>query len=231
MKKVIVCILFFAIYFLTYSQKVDENTALKVAQKFLMKDKPDLINQVIEKTIPIGLHNDTLYFVFTYPDDGFAIVSAESSAPPVLGHCKNGKYEPENMPSGLLYLLDKYKYWISSLRNDKVIQTKQIKEQWASYLDPNFVNLKNYTVGDPMLETIWGYANGYNQFCPHNCPAGCTAVAMAQILKYWECRIDPTGAIAYAGDDFYGGYMLILEKPTTIGKIWLTVLQMRIMHC
>ena len=88
MKKVIVCILFFAIYFLTYSQKVDENTALKVAQNILMKDKPDLINQVIEKTIPIGLHNDTLYFVFTYPDDGFAIVSAESSAPPVLGHCK-----------------------------------------------------------------------------------------------------------------------------------------------
>jgi len=205
MKKITSLILLFLLVIAAYSQVVDENTARKVAQKFLLTDYPYLKDQLFQKFIAVGLDNDTLYYVFQYPDEGYAIISAESSAPPVLGHCKKGKYEPENMPPGLLYLLDKYKYWISSLRENKVQQTKQIKEQWAGYLDPDLVTLKSYTVGDEMIETKWGQSDGYDQFCPAGCPAGCTAVAMAQILKYWECRIDPTGSLYYSGSYFIGG--------------------------
>jgi len=211
MKQIITSLLFFFIPVLVFSQKVDEGTARKVAQNVLMMDYPELKHQKIEKTIPVGLDNDTLYFIFAYPDDGYVIVSAERSAPPVLGHCKKGKYEPENMPPGLLYLLDKYKYSISSLRKEKIKPTKEIEQQWDSFLNDDFMNLKFYTVGTSLMRhsTFWGQGANFNQNCPDGRPAGCTAVAMAQILRYWQCETIPTGTVSYEGGwDLFGGNYL-----------------------
>jgi hypothetical protein len=74
---------------------VEESTARKVAERVLKMDKPDLAKQLIERTIPIGLDIDTLYFIFTYADDGFAIVSAESSAPLYWGIVKRANTNPK----------------------------------------------------------------------------------------------------------------------------------------
>lgn len=41
-----------------------------------------------------------------------------------------------------------------------------------------------------MIDTEWGQWSGFNRFCPTGCPAGCSAVAMAQVLWYWKCRIE-----------------------------------------
>jgi len=218
MKHIITSLLLSFIPVLVFSQKVDESTARKVAQNVLMMDYPELKHQKIEKTIPVGLDNDTLYFIFAYPDDGYVIVSAESSAPPVLGHCKKGKYEPENMPPGLLYLLDKYKYSISSLRKEEIKPTKEIEQQWDSFLNDDFVNLKFYSLGTSLMteSTFWGQVDDdpnlpgtFNQFCPDGRPAGCTAVAMAQILRYWQCQTIPTGTVSYDGgwNAFVGNYL------------------------
>lgn len=100
MKNIIVIYFFFSIPFWAYGQKVNESTTRKVAEKVLMMDKPDLKYQMIEKAIPVGLNDDTLYFVFTYPDDGYAIISAENSAPPTLAE---GDYE-----KGIHYNLHSY---------------------------------------------------------------------------------------------------------------------------
>ena len=217
MKKIILYTVFLAIPFWGYCQRINEKTALNVAEKVLRIDKPYLKNPVFGKRIPVGLKNDTLYYIFTYPDGGFAIISADSSAPPVLGHCKKGKYDPAKMPSGLIYLLNKYKYWIYSLRKNKAKQTKHIKEQWARYLNPESVNSESDYVIPHMLQTKWGQIGGYNQFCPSNCYAGCTAVAMAQILKYWACRINPTQAVFLTRGD-----QVILEPLLTLGLLIMT---------
>lgn len=203
MKKIILYIIFVIIPFGGYCQSINEQTAQKVAEVVLKTDKPNLNNQVFEKKIPVGLNNDTLYYIFTYPGGGFAIISADSSAPPVLGHCKTGEYDTAKMPSGLLYLLNSYKYWIDSLRKNNVQPTTQLKEDWAGYSSPSLVtNSESGYVISPMLQTQWG--QDYNEDCPSNCPAGCTAVAMAQILKYWACRINPTGYVSYDGLGYIG---------------------------
>lgn len=38
----------------------------------------------------------------------------------------------------------------------------------------------------PMTQTKWGQGLGFNEFIPNNCPVGCVAVAMGQIMKYHE---------------------------------------------
>ena len=41
----------------------------------------------------------------------------------------------------------------------------------------------NWTV-NPLINTTWGQESGYNALCPNGSPAGCVAIAMAQIMKY-----------------------------------------------
>lgn len=43
----------------------------------------------------------------------------------------------------------------------------------------------NQTVG-PLLDTRWGQGDPFNYYCPSNHPAGCVAIAMAQIMKKYE---------------------------------------------
>ncbi len=194
MKKVTPLIILLSISLFSFSQKVDISTATKVAQKVLQSEKPELIGKEFNRILPIGLDKDTLLYVFEYSDDGFVVVSGESSAPPVLGYCEYGKYEPANMPGGLLYLIDRYKYEINNLREKGKEPTKQINSLWDTYLNTSKGATSSYDIVPPMLHTTW---NQWSTYTPNNCPAGCVAVAMAQILKYWDCQINPDGGRSY----------------------------------
>lgn len=44
---------------------------------------------------------------------------------------------------------------------------------------------ENIYVG-PMLTTTWHQVNGYEDMCPYGYPAGCVAVAMGQIMKFYR---------------------------------------------
>jgi len=145
---------------------------------------------------------DTLIYIVPFEESGFAIVSGQLAAPPVLGFCFKGNYVPDSVPPGLLYLIEKYKYKIGELKKEKKKSTEKVEKLWEEYLSGT--NLKSYTVGDHLLDTKWGQHNDYNYYCPNNYPAGCTAVAMAQILRYWECRNDPIGTVCYSGFGWTG---------------------------
>jgi len=188
-KALLLVVVFFFSAAILMCQKIDSSIAKKIASNVFHKRYPGGIES-IKNLIPIGNINDTLFYVIPVSDSGFVIVSAEKSAPPVLGICSSGVYDPNKMPPGLLYLFEKYKYSISELRKNKTVPTKKIENQWKDILSPDFNNSKSYTIGTILCNTEWGQSGGYNAYCPPNCPAGCTAVAMAQILRYWACRID-----------------------------------------
>lgn len=49
------------------------------------------------------------------------------------------------------------------------------------------VQVKNETTSvGPLLTTIWHQKSPFNAFCPNGYPAGCAAIAMAQIMKYHQ---------------------------------------------
>jgi hypothetical protein len=206
MKKIIIYLSLVLVPVILYSNKVDVETANKIARKVYKMDMPDKSQTDVMKFTPLSLEGDTLLYVFSYPDDGYVIISSDDAAPPVLGHCTNGKFVPDDMPPGLLFLIEKYKYSIVNLKKNKAKPSKRIEDQWVKYLGEGYAQLKSYNIGDHLLSTTWGQQSGYNSNCPTGCPAGCTAVAMAQILRYWECRIDPTGIVDYSGTGWEGGY-------------------------
>jgi hypothetical protein len=127
MKNILIYILTFLIVIPTFAERVDKNTAVRIANKMLIKNNWDI--KGIPNIIPLVKNNDTLIYIATFSPKGFAIISADNSAPPILGQCKNAEYNPEIMPLGLLYLLEKYQYSISKMKKNKSKPTKKIEEQ------------------------------------------------------------------------------------------------------
>ncbi|MDP3912515.1 MAG: C10 family peptidase [Bacteroidota bacterium] len=201
MKNLLIYLLTLLIVIPTFAERVDKKTAIKVAKKMLIKN--NWVMKGDPNIIPLVKNNDTLIYIVTFSPKGFVIISADNSAPPILGQCENAEYNPEIMPPGLLYLIEKYQYSISEMKENKSLATKKIEAQWNDLLTDS-IQLKSYSIGSQLIFTSWAQGNGFNQFCPNGDPAGCTAMAMAQILNYWNCRINPTGSVSYDGIDYAG---------------------------
>lgn len=58
---------------------------------------------------------------------------------------------------------------------------------YGSPLEFTIVGFKsNNRIVGPLMNTTWGQQGGYNALCPNEYPAGCVAIAMAQITRYHE---------------------------------------------
>ena len=153
---------------------------------------------MITELLPNIIDNDTVFYVANFRNS-FVIISAESSAPPILGYSPNNRFDITNAPPALKYLLNCYKKEIRILRKLRANPTKEIRRKWDELSEG--IEIKSATpIVSPLLQTTWGQLGGYNDLCPSNCPAGCVAVAMAQVLFYWSCRVEGTGQHSYQSD-------------------------------
>ena len=112
----------------------------------------------------------------TYADDGcyvfngtncFAIVSKEDSPNAILGYSDQGSFNAETMP-------DEVRAWLKSLSVQAETPAKHDAIQ-------------------PLLTTEWGQGRPYNmQLLNWDCPTGCVATAMAQVMAYhkWPDIVD-----------------------------------------
>lgn len=208
MKRIIFLLLaVFILQHLSFAKKVSLETVKKIAVKVFMdnysgRDKNEIL---IDKTIPFTRENDTLFYVLNFKQNGFVIISADNSAPPVLGYCLGNKFDSLNIPPGLDYLLSKYKVGVYTIRKEHIEPTLEIKNKWEQLLDDKTAVTKsilNEVI--PLCNTIWSQWSGYNMYCPvdngSHVPAGCVAVAMAQVLYFWQCRVEGTGQHSYQSD-------------------------------
>ena len=145
----------------------------------------------IEKTI----QPDVLYYIFdSYPDKGFVIVSGDDRVRPVLGYSFAGHYHLTDQPPAFQEWLNHYKEQIQYVLENDLGYTSVAREEWSAYSD-----LENGIPGDvagdagPLLSTTWKQGCYYNQYCPEDergpcgkAYGGCVAVAIAQIMNYWE---------------------------------------------
>ena len=164
----------------------------------------------ISELIPVTNDNqEVLYYIVNYKNKGFSIISAENAMKPVLGTCSSNNFNYNDVPPGLLYLLERYKAEIIEIRKQKIAPSKENIALWDKYdvAVENFHRNKSGKSVTPMLHTKWGQgsetgSNSFNRFCPeystgNHCAAGCVAVAMAQVLQYWGCWVGETGSHSY----------------------------------
>ncbi|MGM9830826.1 MAG: thiol protease/hemagglutinin PrtT [Paludibacteraceae bacterium] len=135
-------------------------------------------------------------YVANMQDGGWAILSNEPKYTPIVGYGDTGEFllDTTSMPPALCLLLEHHMNNIDSLRASANYEAMPANEAM-----PN-----NIVVCAPLLSNNqWKQSgnNGYDFSCDHaynkQCPtfydvscgkpyAGCSAVAMAQIMRYWQ---------------------------------------------
>ena len=168
---------------------------------------------------------------------GWVLVAADARVTPVLAYSESGRFSADSMPDGMRWLFGLYseeiRYAMDSLpegssedEGEPVFHDKGLNAGGSAYYDP----------GNALLNTVQGEiqwnqdaafrmggqsvdcGKAYNYYCPESdegpcgrCPAGCGAVALAQIMRYWKwplkaevpTRISKNGGITSGEETHY----------------------------
>ena len=166
---------------------VDLATAQQSAQRFMMSQtfKGRFMTSVPSIKWTHEVKNSSNATVAAYyivnTDQGFVIVSGDDRAREILAYGDCALEDLNNLPEGMQLFLDMYQ-----------------KQMEYLYAHPGLTVLKvpakrgGISV-EPMFTTAWNQGKPYNMKTPRKgygsdpyCKVGCSAVALAQVMKYWE---------------------------------------------
>ncbi len=182
---------------------VSEQTANNLAQKFFRDGNTTLSNQpvslltkeliVSEKiTSSFGNQTSVYYYIYNHGDNGFLIIAGDDAVTPILGYSHESVFDTSNVPPNLAEWLEGYKAQIKSIAENKVGQTPEISTKWYQMLYGSKPQNEILSSVEPLIKTKWGQKTFYNYLCPYDKDAqsrtlaGCGAISMAQIMKYWN---------------------------------------------
>lgn len=132
---------------------------------------------------------DGRIYVFNREDgQGWVIVSGESQAPEILAYSNHGSFNPDPRMASSVFL-ESYRSAIDSIRCgvfDGVPDTKA-GIGWSKCLETAKFNQNGDSFNTSVAPKVFG----------RPCMAGCTATAMAIIMKYYEWPESNTGSFSY----------------------------------
>ena len=214
--------LFTALYLfigsLLFAQRVDESTALQVAQNCFRnaaelhqnatKENTTLaLAQTIRATVKQELTD--LYYVFTANDEnGYVIVSADERLRPIIGYSLNSGFiqEEENQPEAFRKWMQQYKKEMKLALREVVEPSEAVEAEWEAFTSGEIE--KDEVKVDPLTTTTWDQPFPYNALCPQDpnsgqrAVVGCVATAMAQIMRYHAHPAQGTGFHSYNHQTF-----------------------------
>ena len=133
------------------------------------------------------------YYVFNVgQEQGFVVVAAREGVRSVLGYATQGCFDAAALPTPCSALLDAYAEEMTTLADAEV----------TAIALPSYYPTQAIA---PLLATHWDQGDPYNRECPEDvragngkrCLTGCTATALAQIMRYHQYPERPTGKITY----------------------------------
>ena len=176
--------------------------AKKVALNFYFEKYNQFEGQVLYDQLSIrSIHVESdgilnFYYVFQVNNIGFIIVSADDCLAPVLGYSFKHNFVSDNQPANVRWWFQQYEEQIKYVREKQHEPEKRISDKWTHYLNENFDSIMiapSSKEVEPLLTTLWDLDFPYNYYCPEDpagsgnrTPAGCVAVAVAQIAYYWR---------------------------------------------
>ena len=149
-------------------------------------------NRSVAPVVTLREGNINTIYAFNRPTGGYMIVSADDQAEtPVLGWSDNGQ-----MPS-MDEMPDNMKWWLECMSD-------QAASNAAAQMTPDMRRTSStpiYAAVAPLMTTKWGQLAPYNDMTPviegTHTPAGCVAVAVAQVMNYHRFPVTGTGSKSY----------------------------------
>lgn len=160
---------------------------------------------------------ENLYYVLSFPQGGWMIISGDDVAYPVIAYSKTGAYSGQNRPEQFNGWMEYVKKDISSAIVAKHTPLPKTTAAWkkfnvsaeefaakSSFAPAEASSVEAASAG-PLLSTEWDQGTYYNEDCPDDAAgpdghvwAGCVATAMAQIMKYHSYPTTGTGSHSYS---------------------------------
>jgi hypothetical protein len=196
-----------------FAQSITVNQAKVIASQYLStgnnKRLKSTSNEEIKQNLAaiavISEKVDTLYYILNDTiNDGFVLVAADKRAWPILGYSYDGKCDTTNQPPAFTYWMNARKKEIEHIKQHNILPDSKISQEWDK-LEGEVPMLKSGGSSvAPLLKTTWNQGCYYNGLCPADSKgpcgrvwAGCTATAMAQIMKYWGFPTTGNGSYSY----------------------------------
>ena len=168
------------------AKAVATNYCLNTESKYAEASANDLTFSLVETKIA---GNNVLYYVFNInKEDGYIIISADRNSPPVLCYIPEGSFDLDfqNRDPSFNDWLEAFAIQIENSILEKTIN-KPWQNLWNSYTSKGKLDTEIMQLN---LTTQWN--QGYNRYAPVS-QAGCVAVAMAQIINYYQWPINGIG--------------------------------------
>ncbi|MCF8367030.1 MAG: C10 family peptidase, partial [Bacteroidales bacterium] len=211
-----IALLTFTLLFSAYSfgNAINKDIAMQIANNFYLEMFADRINNIYDDfeiklaEIRTSGGHDLLY-IYNLHDEGFLILSAWDGTIPVLGFSTERAIElsAKDLPPGFAEIIKNYESEILYAINHNLEANSEISEQWKKWLNPSKA-LQDDSSVSPLLSTAWNQSCYYNALCPEDeaspngycghVPAGCVALAMAQVMKYWNHPVSGSGSHSYS---------------------------------
>lgn len=200
MKRIFTLITILTAVVIANAGPVNVKLAKKVAVNFLSAQKSEIVDTFdLELTYTHKYEKEDAFYIFSSPNGGFVIVSADDEAVPIIGYSLTNRAVKKITNTTLLNQFDTYGKQVRFAAKNKTA-SKEIKEKWDALI--NAKGLKQIKAAGPLLTTIWNQDPRYNKFCPAGTPTGCVATAMSQIMRYHEWPTSGRGWYKYTHATF-----------------------------
>lgn len=183
-----------------YASTVDTITAKNTAKNFIF-ERININTKINYKDIDLqfikaeNINNEPAYYIYNLKNQtGFVIISAENETFPILGYSYETNFDNTQEPApAFVEWMNHYKEQIEYIRGNNIIGKKKNKQAWIKYSTQPTINKSGTKDVSPLLSTTWNQGTYYNELCPADPGgqnghvwAGCVAVAMAQVMKFWN---------------------------------------------
>lgn len=125
---------------------------------------------------------DTLMYAINFADNkGFALVAADKRTCPILALIDEGSFHTDSL------LESEDEAFLTFIDNAVKMEIQDIKN-YSDSLCTRSLYTNGYTIVSeygPLLHTKWTQTSVYGKYCPNGI-AGCTVIATAQILSYYQ---------------------------------------------
>lgn len=151
-----------------------------------------------------------LYYVFDFSSEtGFIIVSADDRALPVLGYSTESDFDPEQLHPEIRKWLESYVNQLRYIIQQDLPASPEVQQQWEALEKDQRIKAFSATNSvAPLIKTKWNQSPYYNDLCPYDSKygkrtvTGCTATAMAQIMKYWNHPAQGSGFHSFNHENY-----------------------------
>lgn len=175
-----------------WAQPISQQEAQERAMKYLNRHAASRARAKANlKATPVRVEASKIY-AFNLEGGGYVIASGDKRTLPVLGYGLSGTLDWDKMPDNMRAWLKQYDVAISTLGDSR------------DFVDGNYVGASarrstrtERAPIEPLVKSQWDqdapywnkvpkYAGANPNWTGQQCPTGCVATAMAQILNYWQ---------------------------------------------